>query len=52
MKFIHLSDLHIGKRLNGFSLLEDQIYIFRWQAVLHTARIPSKDHLYQELWTA
>ena len=27
MKFIHLSDLHIGKRLNGFSLLEDQEYI-------------------------
>ncbi len=27
MKFIHLSDLHIGKRLNGFSLLEDQAYI-------------------------
>lgn len=24
MKFIHLSDLHIGKRLNGFSLIEDQ----------------------------
>ena len=27
MKFIHLSDLHLGKRLNGFSLLEDQAYI-------------------------
>ncbi|MBR2177395.1 MAG: exonuclease SbcCD subunit D [Clostridia bacterium] len=27
MKFIHLSDLHIGKKLNGFSLLEDQEYI-------------------------
>ena len=27
MKFIHLSDLHIGKRLNGFSLLNDQEYI-------------------------
>ncbi|MBQ2651025.1 MAG: exonuclease SbcCD subunit D [Clostridia bacterium] len=27
MKLIHLSDLHIGKRLNEFSLLEDQIYI-------------------------
>ena len=24
MKLIHLSDLHIGKRVNGFSLLEDQ----------------------------
>jgi len=27
MKFIHLSDLHIGRSLNGFSLLEDQKYI-------------------------
>lgn len=27
MKFIHLSDLHIGKRVNGFSMLEDQEYI-------------------------
>lgn len=24
MKFIHLSDLHLGKRVNGFSMLEDQ----------------------------
>lgn len=28
MKFIHLSDLHIGKRVNEFSMLEDQRYIF------------------------
>ncbi len=27
MKLIHLSDLHLGKRLNDFSLLEDQKYI-------------------------
>ncbi len=27
MKFIHLSDLHIGKRLYEYSLLEDQKYI-------------------------
>lgn len=27
MKLIHLSDLHIGKKLNEFSLLEDQKYI-------------------------
>lgn len=27
MRFLHLSDLHIGKRLNEFSLLEDQAYI-------------------------
>lgn len=27
MKLIHLSDLHLGKRVNGFSMLEDQKYI-------------------------
>lgn len=27
MKLIHLSDLHIGKRVNEFSMLEDQRYI-------------------------
>ena len=27
MKFIHLSDLHIGKRVNEMSMLEDQEYI-------------------------
>lgn len=27
MKFIHLSDLHIGKRVNGFSMIDDQRYI-------------------------
>lgn len=29
MKLIHLSDLHIGKRVNEFSMLEDQKYILR-----------------------
>lgn len=27
MKFLHLADLHIGKRVNEFSLMEDQKYI-------------------------
>ena len=27
MKLIHMSDLHIGKRVNGFSMVEDQKYI-------------------------
>ncbi len=27
MKFLHISDLHIGKRVNEFSMLEDQKYI-------------------------
>lgn len=28
MRFVHLSDLHTGKRVNEFSMLEDQRYIF------------------------
>ena len=27
MRFLHLADLHIGKRLNEFNLIEDQTYI-------------------------
>ena len=27
MKFIHLADLHIGKRVNDFPMIEDQRYI-------------------------
>ena len=27
MKFVHLSDLHLGKRVNEYSMLEDQEYI-------------------------
>ena len=27
MRFIHLSDLHLGKNVNGFSMIEDQKYI-------------------------
>ena len=27
MKFIHLSDLHLGKRVNEISMLDDQKYI-------------------------
>ena len=29
MKLLHLSDLHIGKQLNGFSLLEDQRHMLQ-----------------------
>ena len=28
MRFLHLADLHIGKRVNGFSLIEDQKFVF------------------------
>ena len=27
MRIIHLSDLHLGKRVNGYSMIEDQAYI-------------------------
>lgn len=29
MKFVHLSDLHLGKRVNEYSMLEDQEYILK-----------------------
>ena len=29
MKFVHLSDLHLGKRVNEFSMREDQKYILK-----------------------
>lgn len=29
MKFLHLADLHLGKRVNGFSMLEGQAHILR-----------------------
>ena len=29
MKFLHLADLHLGKRVNDFSLLEDQEFILQ-----------------------
>ena len=29
MKFLHLADLHLGKRVNGFSMLEDQAHLLR-----------------------
>lgn len=29
MKLIHLSDLHLGKRVNEFSMIEDQAYIVK-----------------------
>lgn len=29
MKFLHLADLHLGKRVNGFSMFEDQAHILR-----------------------
>ena len=38
MKLLHLSDLHIGKRVNGFSMLEDQRHILGQIAQLALAK--------------
>lgn len=40
MKFFHLSDLHIGKRLHEVSLLEDQRHILKQILSLAQERIP------------
>ena len=29
MKFLHLSDLHIGKNVNGFSMVDEQRHVFK-----------------------
>lgn len=36
MKFMHISDLHLGKRVNEFSMIEDQEYIL--QEILQIAK--------------
>lgn len=36
MRLLHISDLHLGKRVNGFSMIEDQEYILR--EILQIAR--------------
>ena len=41
MKFVHLSDLHIGKRVNGYSMLEDQADIL--QKILEVIRAEQPD---------
>lgn len=40
MKLIHLSDLHLGKRVNGYSMLEDQDYILKEILSIITAQSP------------
>ena len=34
MKFLHTSDWHLGRFLNGYSLIEDQQYFLRWLILL------------------
>ncbi len=40
MKLIHLSDLHIGKKVNEFSMVEDQKYIFGKILQIIEAEVP------------
>ena len=40
MKFIHLSYLHLGKRVNGYSMLEGQEYILNEIKAVITAEAP------------
>ena len=40
MKLMHLSDLHLGKRVNGFSMLEDQEYILNQILEMMEAEAP------------
>lgn len=37
MKFLHIADLHLGKRLNGVSFLEDQIFLLNQISALAEA---------------
>ncbi len=41
MKFLHISDLHLGKRLNEFSMIEDQKYIL--ERILEIAKSEKAD---------
>lgn len=41
MKFLHISDLHLGKRLNEFPMLEDQKYIL--EQILSIAKTEQAD---------
>lgn len=40
MKLMHLADLHLGKRVNGFSMLEDQEYILNQMLDIMEAEQP------------
>ena len=42
MKFIHLSDLHIGKRVNEYSMIEDQEYILNKTLKIIDGEMPCK----------
>ncbi len=41
MRFLHVSDLHIGKKVKGFSLYEDQIHVLK--QIINTAKAKDVD---------
>ena len=41
LKFLHISDLHLGKRVNGFSMLEDQQHILEQILVITAQQAPA-----------
>lgn len=43
MRILHTSDLHIGKRVNEFSMIEDQRYILE-----RIENIVKEEQLYRE----
>ena len=40
MKFIHLPDLHLGKRVNEVSMTDDQAYILTQILAIMDAELP------------
>ena len=50
MKFLHLSDLHIGKSVNGFSMIEEQRHAFRqiieWVKIEHPEAVVMAGDIY------
>ena len=52
MRFIHISDLHIGKRVNEFSMAEDQKFILNQKphlGLLLSQKLFQKSFLSQRL---
>ena len=51
MKLIHLSDLHIGKRVNEISMIEDQEYILLQILQIIDEELPAPEDLLQLMQT-
>ncbi len=49
MKIAHLSDLHLGKRVNEFSMIEDQEYILL--KILEVLDEEKPEGVYRHSWS-